>query len=204
MRLLLLHAVCDPQISNESSPMPSKPSQQSTLAGKDRAPHLWHIATEKCIMLSGRSSLTMNSYKHTSTGWWLSATIASGAGFTLVCSHILRTTWRSKSLTPRTPTSVKLTLGRIILATIRQLGRCPCPRCLIPLDRVANMGMPRDMKQRITLARVDDVKRRNRVEAAREAIYVKNYGVDSQPVKNLLQEDSLVPTVVWVSSPPRS
>jgi len=66
------------------------------------------------------------------------------------------------------------------------------------------MGMPRDMMQRMTLARVDDVKRRNRVEAAREAIYVKNYAVDSQAVENLLQEDSLVPTVVWVSSPPWS
>ena len=66
------------------------------------------------------------------------------------------------------------------------------------------MGMPRDMTQRMTLARVDDVKRRNRVEAAREAIYMKNYGIDSQAVENLLQEHSLVPTVVWVSSPPRS
>jgi hypothetical protein len=61
--------------------------------------------------------------------------------------------------------------------------------------------MPRDMTQRITLARIDDVKRRNRVEAAREAIYVKNHGIDGTVVENLLQEESLVPTAVWVSSP---
>jgi hypothetical protein len=59
------------------------------------------------------------------------------------------------------------------------------------------MGMPQDMTQRMTLARVDDVKRRNRVDAAREAIYVKNHGIDGRVVENLLQEDSLVPTAVW-------
>ena len=52
------------------------------------------------------------------------------------------------------------------------------------------------MTQRTTLARVDNVKRRIRVEAAREAIYVKNYAIDSAIVKRLLQEESLVPSAV--------
>jgi hypothetical protein len=85
---------------------------------------------------------------------------------------------------------------RILIASIRNLGRCPCPRCLIPLDRVANMGMRRDMAQRGTLARMDDVKRRARIETAREKIYEKGYVVDSRAVEDLLQEDSLVPTAV--------
>jgi len=85
---------------------------------------------------------------------------------------------------------------RILIASIRNLGRCPCPRCLIPLDRVASMGMRRDMIQRRTLARIDNVKRRNRVETAREKIYEKGYVVDSKAVEALLQEDSLVPTAV--------
>lgn len=55
---------------------------------------------------------------------------------------------------------------RILLAGIRNLGRCPCPRCLIPMDRVHNMGRPRDMMQRKSLVRIDNVQRRNRVEAA--------------------------------------
>ena len=80
---------------------------------------------------------------------------------------------------------------------IRNLGRCPCPRCLIPLDRVTNMGRPRDMMQRRTLSRVDDIKRRNCVKAAREIIYKKNKAVNSTAVERLLQEDSLVPTMVW-------
>jgi hypothetical protein len=64
------------------------------------------------------------------------------------------------------------------------------------MDRVANMGMRRDMAQRRTLARIDDVKRRNLVETAREKIYEKGYVVDSKVVEGLLYEDSLVPTAV--------
>ena len=52
------------------------------------------------------------------------------------------------------------------------------------------------MAQRRTLARIDNVKRRNRVEMAREKIYEKGYVVDSKAVETLLQEDSLVPTAV--------
>jgi hypothetical protein len=62
------------------------------------------------------------------------------------------------------------------------------------------MGMRQDMTQRRTLARVDDVKRRNRVERAREKIYEMGYVVDSMVVEDLLQEDSLVPTAVHAFS----
>jgi hypothetical protein len=58
------------------------------------------------------------------------------------------------------------------------------------------MGMHRDMMQRETLARVDDLSRRNRVASAREIIYEKQYAVDSKPVENILKVDSLVPTDV--------
>jgi hypothetical protein len=58
------------------------------------------------------------------------------------------------------------------------------------------MGKYLDMRRRKTLARIDDVKRRNRVEIARKIIYEKNYGISSRAVEKLLQEDSLVPTTV--------
>lgn len=58
------------------------------------------------------------------------------------------------------------------------------------------MGKPRDMSQRVTLARVDDVKRRTRVGAARKAIYEQDLGVDSAAVERLLKDDSLVPAAV--------
>jgi hypothetical protein len=88
------------------------------------------------------------------------------------------------------------TWNRILIASIRNLGLCPCPRCLIPLNRVHNLGMSRDMSQRKTLARVDDIHRRSKITAARRVIYEKNYQVDSAGVENLLQEESWVPNAV--------
>jgi hypothetical protein len=89
---------------------------------------------------------------------------------------------------------------RILIATIRNLGKCPCPHCLIPLNRVHNMGMARDMQQRETMARVDDMRRRNLIDAARRVIYEKNFRVNSTAVENMLQDTSLVPTAVCVHS----
>lgn len=64
------------------------------------------------------------------------------------------------------------------------------------MDRVPNMGMHRDKVQRVSLARINDVKRRGRVQAAHEAIYKKSFAIDSVGVENLLKEDSLVPAAV--------
>lgn len=64
------------------------------------------------------------------------------------------------------------------------------------MNRVANMGRPRDMKQRKTLARNDDVTWRNRVKAARDIIYKNNKAVNSSAVERLLLEHSVVPSMV--------
>ena len=84
----------------------------------------------------------------------------------------------------------------MLLASIRDKGQCPCPRCLIPLSRVQNMGKPLDMKQRRTLARVDDDARKRKVDIVRELIYQKNYVVNSKAVEFFLKDQSLVPTIV--------
>ena len=88
----------------------------------------------------------------------------------------------------------------IIIASIHNLGQCPCNHHLILLDHVANMGMHRDMAQHRTLAQIDNVKWHNRVETAHEKIYEKGYVVDSTVVVNLLQEEFLVPTAVHAFS----
>lgn len=85
---------------------------------------------------------------------------------------------------------------RILIATIRNLGRCPCPRCLITIDRVQNLGMARDMRQRETMAREDNIRRRNLIDAARKVIYERNFRVNSAGVEKMLRDMSLVPTVV--------
>jgi len=64
------------------------------------------------------------------------------------------------------------------------------------MDRVPNMGMPRDISQRVSLMRVDNVKQRIRIKAAREAIYEHNHGVGGVAVEKLLKEHSLVPAAV--------
>jgi len=68
------------------------------------------------------------------------------------------------------------------------------------MSRIYRMGMKQDMKERKTLARVDDEKRRHKIELAREIIYKKNYAVDNENVEALLRPESLVPTAVSVNS----
>lgn len=58
------------------------------------------------------------------------------------------------------------------------------------------MGMALDMKQRKTHARMDNEALRDKIDAARKIIYDKNYAVDTQSVKDILQEQSLTPTLV--------
>jgi hypothetical protein len=66
----------------------------------------------------------------------------------------------------------------------------------MPLNRVHNLGMALDKKQRVTMARVDNYRRRSKVSAARRVIYEKNYLVDGAAVDKMLKEMSLVPTAV--------
>jgi len=87
---------------------------------------------------------------------------------------------------------------RILLASIRNLGQCPCPRCLTPLADVHKLGMADDMQNRVILARVDDHNRRHLVSAARKLIYQENHQVNSSAVERLLKEKSLVPNTVCI------
>jgi len=82
------------------------------------------------------------------------------------------------------------------MATIRNKGYCPCPRCTIPLSKVHLIGTKSDRKARAALVRVDDDRHRNLISAARKAIYQQNYDVDSAAVERMLKPQSLVPTSV--------
>ena len=79
---------------------------------------------------------------------------------------------------------------------IRNLGLCPCPQCVIPMDHVPNMGRPRDMKQKKTLAQIDDITWCNHITAACEIIYKKNKAVNALAVERLLLEHSVVLSMV--------
>ena len=93
---------------------------------------------------------------------------------------------------------------RVLLASIRNLGQCPCPRCTIPMTRVHNLGMVRDIKERGNLVRNDDRVRQNKIQNAHSHIYEAGLGVTSVAVEDLLKDQSLVPSSVrlQICSPP--
>jgi hypothetical protein len=85
---------------------------------------------------------------------------------------------------------------RALLASIRNLGRCPCPRCLVSKSDINKLGQFLDMSHCLSNARRDDMEYRRKVNSAREIIYSKGYTVDSTAVEAILAESSLVPTQV--------
>lgn len=94
---------------------------------------------------------------------------------------------------------ISIHFARILLASIRNLGQRPCPRCLVQISSVHKLGMRSDMRQRTVNARQDDIRRQSRVISARRLIYNKNHQVTSSAVEGLLKNESLVPTSVGVN-----
>ncbi|KIO20707.1 hypothetical protein M407DRAFT_29645 [Tulasnella calospora MUT 4182] len=82
---------------------------------------------------------------------------------------------------------------KVLLATIRDFGRCPCPRCLILKEQIAALGTQSDKEARIQSQRKDTESRREKVQKARSSIAI-GQGVSGTAVENLLAEESLVPT----------
>lgn len=83
---------------------------------------------------------------------------------------------------------------RVLIATIRDMGNCPCPRCKIPKTLIPEMGSSSDRERRLVLQRQDNKKRQDAVSQARTFINHKGYVVTSKHVENLLKPESLVPT----------
>ncbi|KDR69150.1 hypothetical protein GALMADRAFT_230924 [Galerina marginata CBS 339.88] len=83
---------------------------------------------------------------------------------------------------------------KVLLAAIRNLGACPCPRCLIPKERIPELGTVNDQKRRETLERLVNGEVEFDVLLARDQIYRKGKGVKSAGVERILAPKSLVPT----------
>jgi hypothetical protein len=81
---------------------------------------------------------------------------------------------------------------RVLLATIKSLGPCPCPRCHIRKDQIGDLGTINDMKRR-TNVREDNSQRQEKVEKAHQGIFKKGYSVMSNVFWNLMDLTSLVP-----------
>ncbi|KAJ3752589.1 hypothetical protein EV360DRAFT_97363 [Lentinula raphanica] len=81
---------------------------------------------------------------------------------------------------------------KVLLATIRDLGNCPCPQCLCPKASLDQMGTRRDLALRKNTARTFLI---GRVKKARDYIYRKGYGIRSARIEELLKATSSVPTM---------
>ncbi|KAG8951240.1 hypothetical protein FRC03_012586 [Tulasnella sp. 419] len=83
---------------------------------------------------------------------------------------------------------------KVLLATIRDQGTCPCPRCLVSKESICGLGNLNDKITRITRQRVDDEDRQLTVLRAQQLIYNHRAAFSNKNVESLLFPQSLVPT----------
>ena len=136
----------------------------------------------------------MISSMHTHTELLSVVPMGLNNGFTLGSSHTLPTILKSMSFW----SSIRRVLihgcfYRILLATIREQGLCPCPRCLVSMSKTDKLGLVADMKTRIEKARkyLVDV-----VNEARKAIYTLGLPIGGAAVERLLKPTSSIPMKV--------
>ena len=81
----------------------------------------------------------------------------------------------------------------MLLATLRDRGLCPCPRCLIPSIDLDKLGLTSDSKGRISRVRtwLQDT-----VAKGRDMLYKGGYVVTSTLIDAVLKPLSQVPTMV--------
>ena len=85
---------------------------------------------------------------------------------------------------------------RALLATIKNLGQYPCPRCLIPKKKIDVVGTPSDVRRHKNRAHKDDDRRRGDVKNVRKLMFERGCSIQNKLVKNLLNSRSLVLTRV--------
>jgi len=106
-----------------------------------------------------------------------------------------------KYVTPPSPhsTITQLMRCRVMIATIRDNGLNPCPRCFTPKDEIFKIGRDDDRRARAELRRVDSVERQGRVERVRTDLYENGYALGGDHVDGALKDGSMVPTKVrWL------
>jgi hypothetical protein len=82
-----------------------------------------------------------------------------------------------------------------MLATIRDQGLCPCPRCLVPKRKLDQLGILADTRNRFSKARKYDG---DSVREARRSIYELGMGINGAAIQRELKATSAVPTLVSI------
>ena len=92
-------------------------------------------------------------------------------------------------------------MNRALLASIRNLGACPCPRCEVRKDQIPQVGTIPDDVRRTNHRRANGPSLKMRISVSRAAIYERGKGIKSTAVEDLLSPLSYVPTLVSAPSP---
>ena len=111
---------------------------------------------------------------------------------TLESLHILQIIRKSKHTCIFTLYELNF-LNRILLATIRDNGSSPCPRCYVPRASFGRLGFVSDILSRLSHAHNY---LHSKIRSARHLIYQCGKAIKSVAVERILKEYSLVPTLV--------
>jgi hypothetical protein len=108
-------------------------------------------------------------------------------GYSLIPLTILRSA-------PNLPLKQQvLMFPRVLLATIRDNGLCPCPQCLMPMTKLDRMGRRWDVGFRLKSARQYLA---DKVQQARRIVYKLGKAVAGTGVDGILKPTSSVPVIV--------
>ena len=86
--------------------------------------------------------------------------------------------------------------NRVILASIKYLGKHPCPCCLVKKCHIHELGSKANLGHREKLVRIDDGPCQFDIEAARKLIYTQGVQISSKRISAIIDPKSLVPTQV--------
>jgi hypothetical protein len=124
--------------------------------------------------------------------WWLNVPMELNAECTHDFLHIRRIIQKSKQgSTFVNPWSNSF--DRVLLATIRDKGLSPCPRCLVPKTKLDQTGTKHDSNFRLKNVRTYLF---DYVQIARKAIYKSAAAIAGTVINRLLKATSSVPTLV--------
>lgn len=87
-------------------------------------------------------------------------------------------------------------LARVLLASIKFLAQCPCPRCYTPKDKIGELGSQADRRQRDRDVWEDNNSIQDKINRVRRWIYEKGTNITSTYVKRMMGPQSLNPTMV--------
>ncbi|KAF8326756.1 hypothetical protein F5887DRAFT_823227, partial [Amanita rubescens] len=68
-------------------------------------------------------------------------------------------------------------------STIKFLGACPCPTCLVAKNDIRNLGMKRDIRNHKRKARTNNHPNRMKIERVRKWMYEEGLSISSKAIK---------------------